>query len=213
MEGRKTLSEINTGNGYTIRTELISDYGDPFEMESAYNPQGDYIGNLDMAKRLCEDRGIAPVKSAPDHGVCSIGFCEKEQKWYGWSHRAIYGFGIGSKCEKGDCHYVADTPEGLIEDRANFFADISEECAQEKRDECQILPDRSGIRILHTPINLPMASSLEEVIDSLDDPSTLPTETIFKDAWSIQKCGRGEWTAETLEDAKQMAIDFAEGVA
>ena len=25
----------------------------------------------------------------------AIGFSEKEQKWYGWSHRAIYGFGIG----------------------------------------------------------------------------------------------------------------------
>lgn len=27
----------------------------------------------------------------------------KEQKWYGWSHRAIYGFGIGDIVEEGDC--------------------------------------------------------------------------------------------------------------
>lgn len=36
-----------------------------------------------------------------EHGIkeisCGLGFSEKEQKWYGWSHRAIYGFGIGDK--------------------------------------------------------------------------------------------------------------------
>lgn len=41
------------------------------------------------------------------HGIKServgLGFSEKEQKWYGWSHRAIYGFGIGSEVKDGDC--------------------------------------------------------------------------------------------------------------
>ena len=32
----------------------------------------------------------------------SIGFSEKEQKYYGWSHRAIYGFGIGDIVKEGD---------------------------------------------------------------------------------------------------------------
>ena len=63
------------------------------------------------------------------HGV---GYSPKESKWYGWSHRAIYGFKIGSTCKEGDCHY---TPE------------------------------------------------------------------------------KGEWTAKTMDDAKQMAIDFNEGVS
>lgn len=26
-------------------------------------------------------------------------------KWYGWSHRAIYGFKVGDKVKKGDCAY------------------------------------------------------------------------------------------------------------
>lgn len=29
------------------------------------------------------------------HPHASIAFSEKEGKWYGWSHRAIYGFGVG----------------------------------------------------------------------------------------------------------------------
>jgi hypothetical protein len=40
------------------------------------------------------------------HGIKSegkgLGFSEEEQKWYGWSHRAYYGFGIGYEVKEGD---------------------------------------------------------------------------------------------------------------
>lgn len=40
------------------------------------------------------------------HGVKThgngLGFSESEQKWYGWSHRARYGWGIGDTYKKGD---------------------------------------------------------------------------------------------------------------
>jgi len=66
------------------------------------NKAGDYIGDIKTAWALCDERGIAPEKMSEDAEVCSIGFSEKEQKWYGWSHRAIYGFGIGHVTKKGD---------------------------------------------------------------------------------------------------------------
>lgn len=44
-----------------------------------------------------KSHGIEPEKSDPSHSVCSIGWSEKEQKYYGWSHRAMIGFGIGDK--------------------------------------------------------------------------------------------------------------------
>lgn len=34
--------------------------------------------------------------------VHSIGFLSKNKKWYGWSHRAICGFGIGDKIFDAD---------------------------------------------------------------------------------------------------------------
>lgn len=37
-----------------------------------------------------------------DSNLACIGFSEKEQKWYGWSSLAIYGFGIGYIAKKGD---------------------------------------------------------------------------------------------------------------
>ncbi len=147
------------------------------------------------------------------HGV---GFSPKDNKWWGWSHRAAYGFTIGSECKKGDCNYVASTPEELIEDRYNFFLDISEECAQQHKDECQILEDRSGIRILTTPIKMAVAKSPDDIIAVVEGEKKcddLAEETVFKNDFYVIKCGRGAWTAKTLADAKLMAIDFNEGVS
>lgn len=131
--------------GYEVRDELhrtdfeavVMDYGDgqnakeldalvdyirqPSDVivKSAYTPNGDYIGNKKMAHFLITKRGISPEKMTPSHKVCSIGFCEKEKKWYGWSHRAIFGFGIGDTVKEGDCtnssgwtdEYLKDRPE------------------------------------------------------------------------------------------------------
>jgi len=36
-----------------------------------------------------------PEKTDPSHTVKSIGWSERDQKYYGWSHRVIVGFAIG----------------------------------------------------------------------------------------------------------------------
>jgi len=60
-------------------------------------------------------RGISPEKSSPTDDVCSIGFCAAESKWYGWSHRAIFGFGIGDVAEEGDCTTTSGFIDGYLE--------------------------------------------------------------------------------------------------
>ena len=42
------------------------------------------------------------IKHGKDIHKNPIGFSDKEQKWYGWSHRAIHGFKIGDKCKAND---------------------------------------------------------------------------------------------------------------
>lgn len=163
------------------------------------------VGMEDNVKYLA-DREITEELT---HGV---GFSPKDNKWYGWSHRAIFGFEVGSTCKKGNCHYTPLTPEDLINDHAEFYADISEECAERKRAECQILEDRSGIRILTTPIKMPMAT-MENIVEDLDNIGGLPEATLFENDFYVIECGRGEWVAKTMEDAKQMAVDFNEGVS
>lgn len=108
--------------GYELRDEYWEHSPkEPAQLmtKQAYNSNGEWIGSSKDAYRLCVKRGIAPIKTKATHCVCSIGFCEKEQKWYGWSHRAICGFGIGDKVKKGDCtassgftnEYLKEHPE------------------------------------------------------------------------------------------------------
>jgi hypothetical protein len=40
---------------------------------------------------------IKPEKAKPSNNVPSIGKSAADGKWYGWSHRAVYGFGVGDK--------------------------------------------------------------------------------------------------------------------
>lgn len=164
-----------------------------------------HVGLEDELRYLAE----LEITDELTHGV---GFSPKDGMWYGLSHRAIYGFKIGSTCKRGDCHYIADTPEGLIEDHANWFLDISQESADTHRAECVILPDRSGIRILREPIMIPMAE-METLAEDLENIDNLPVQPLFDSEPEILKCGRGEWTAKTLADAKLMAIDFYKGVS
>ncbi len=120
-------TEVTRVRKYKAGYELRDEYWEhdpkeiPFLMKRvAYNPQGEYIGTSKDAYYLVVKKGIAPIKiSDYEHAPCQIGFCEKEQKWYGWSHRAIYGFGIGDKVKKGDCcassgyidEYIKEHPE------------------------------------------------------------------------------------------------------
>ncbi len=103
MKILKTISERKCHEGnYTRKVELIDDseYGGDGKlvMKNAYTLNGDWIGGYREARFLCIKKGLTNLqKTSPDHCCCSIGFNEKEQKWYGWSHRAICGFGIGDK--------------------------------------------------------------------------------------------------------------------
>lgn len=69
----------------------------------AYSKAGAYIGEADGSiASVLGPHGIKPELRTPESTVCSIGFSEREQKWYGWSHRAIFGFAVGDTVKAGD---------------------------------------------------------------------------------------------------------------
>jgi hypothetical protein len=115
---KKLISEEDIGP-YIVRKELWSmgfDKTTPAtEMTSAYAKDGSYIGNEDVAKRLYEKYGIIPQRSTDKHTVSSIGKSETDGKWYGWSHRAIYGFQVGDKIKDGDCGFDPSVGEYTIQ--------------------------------------------------------------------------------------------------
>ncbi len=79
-----------------------------------YDMQTDKLYTEDTAMESSSNKKSGLEKFLDKHGIktgggaehrATIGFSEKEQKWYGWSHRAIYGFSVGDKIKKGDIVY------------------------------------------------------------------------------------------------------------
>ncbi|MBS1722711.1 MAG: hypothetical protein JSS66_06850 [Armatimonadetes bacterium] len=98
-------------------------------MDAAFGKIDDcYIGNEDDAKHLVDEKGLAPERAAPDKNVCSIGYCSKEKKWFGYSHRAMKGFGIGDKAEEWypDGENKGKKPAKTLADAKQMAIDFAE---------------------------------------------------------------------------------------
>lgn len=103
---------------YDVRWEQTPGNGDYWY--SVYSIiDGGYVGRPEDAYRYYQ-LGLRLIqKACPENKVCSIGFNPKEDKWYGWSHRAMYGFKIGDIVKEGDCcassgwteEYLKEHPE------------------------------------------------------------------------------------------------------
>lgn len=97
---------IEKRTGYEIRHEWAWADGQENEkvmLESAYTPTGDYIGDPKTAEYLIGELGIAPEYRLSTSACCTIGYSVVLEKWFGWSHRGICGFGIGDKLFEADC--------------------------------------------------------------------------------------------------------------
>lgn len=65
----------------------------PVLIKSAYTPAGHYIGPTRWAWRLWKKYGVTEMfLRTSTSNVVSIGYSPRRKKWYGWSHRAIYGY-------------------------------------------------------------------------------------------------------------------------
>ncbi len=106
MTVREIRKRRNYKVGYYTQEEFFdgSDYGsDGFWTRLAYTPGGQYLGDKQMAHFLCAKKGIDTFeKRTSTSTICSIGFNSEEQRWYGWSHRAIGGYGIGDVVGEDD---------------------------------------------------------------------------------------------------------------
>ena len=101
---------------FDVRVEMWKTYrNDPgTSMISAYSKEGYYIGSPEeiadkyIMYGICED--LTPLIEN-----IQCGYSPRDQKYYGWSHRGIYGFGIGSKVKKGDLAYIPSIMEEMRE--------------------------------------------------------------------------------------------------
>lgn len=84
------------------RTWVGSDEKNSIVMVTVHTQDDKYVGTLENAK-FYFDEGILPESDFRNNPVVSIGKSFIDGKWYGWSHRAMYGFKIGDVVKEGDC--------------------------------------------------------------------------------------------------------------
>lgn len=141
------------------------------------------------------------------YGVCSIGFNEKKELWYGWSHRAICSFGVGSTMKKNSAGYIPSNKDEFINKTLEFY-DIN------KNGSWVNIPEsykRKRLKSIDIDSMRGFNTGVEFHIEEYDEETKKTFDFSMFEPYPIQ-WGRGEWTAQTLDDAKQMAIDFAEDV-
>jgi len=200
----EVLKKTKTMFGYVVHEEYWSDIDstDKTPITTAYTTDGYWIGDEKTAKILCDKHGIYPI---PRSGIqkyelrpCSIGFSKKNKKWYGWSHRALNGFKIGSKVKMGDCGYVPVDWDDFVQDSIRFWTD-------DYRSPVKTVDiiDETGVKCIEVHFRYSNDIKNEKLRGEISSIRSYPPEV-----W-----GHGEWEAKTLEDAKQMAIDFADGVS
>lgn len=150
-----------------------------------------YITRVGMEKNVTY---LAEIEITDEltHGV---GYSPKDCKWYGWSHQAIYGFKVGSTCKKGDVHYRPANKQDFLEDAIRFW---------------------DGENQVRTTGSYAMQEGVAGVyVEWLYDdsvPNRMLRSAIRGSFTPYPKeFGKGEWVAKTMEDAKQMAIDFKAG--
>ena len=166
---------------------------------------GSYLTRVGMENDLnfLLKRGVTEqIQAIKGNKVASIGFNSTEQKWYGWSHRAIYGFGVGSECKKGNCGYSAGNKIDFAEENLRWYGDTD---MDETYKENATVKEHIEDGILGVLVEY-------DYDDKVPNESTRGTHRREFEPYP-KTFGKGEWIANTLEDAKQMAIDFSDGVS
>lgn len=97
---------IETYPTHLIKRKFMK-YGDrKVDMDFAESPEGLYIGRPEDADNLVNKHGITKfICIYPTGNVASVGYSDKDGKWYGWSHRAIYGFKAGDEIKQDTIGY------------------------------------------------------------------------------------------------------------
>lgn len=197
--------------GFVKRVEHVRvlDTDEPQVIECYYSKNGLYVGqHVDILLHYGITEQFESV--VPESTIASIGFNPTEQKWYGWSHRMIHGFGIGSEVNIGDCAFVPSTKEEFEASLRRFWEDgVQRECGRGGEDSC--VTEFTAFE--HDEINLAtnelgVSYTMETTFSSGRFPIVNSDFAPYPNPW-----GRGAHTATTLEEAKGMAIAFALSVA
>jgi hypothetical protein len=123
MDKKLISAKVIPDRNVELRDEEWSIGGaNPQLIRGFYTLNGKYIGDEKTFNRLWNEFGIRQFDTAAVvDTVCSIGFSPDENAWYGWSHRAISKFKVGT-------HYRGRQAQTLTEAKVmarEFAEDVS----------------------------------------------------------------------------------------
>jgi hypothetical protein len=198
-----------------------------------------YIGNVEDAVAYVR-LGISKFQVTHEgNNTASLGWHEKSNSWVGWSHRAMARFTVGSIVQKGDCAYQPRNPEEMLEGSLDFYEDNDNTRELIYKNACITEKDfYAAIASQYENKPVPPLKVYESTPILPGEENELPTalETICTDKLGIayiykitypngaiyysknfyhypEVWGQGMWQAQSLDDARQMAIDFADDVS
>ena len=218
LSNKVKLTRILEDNGYYLEKEYYVDdrKNDPhFHMPSwLHKETKEWItadASLDKDLKFLLKYGIDKELG---HG---IGLSSKDQLWYGWTHRGIAYFGIGTHVKKGNVAYTADNVYELYYDIIQWNKDYSD-----FNIDCYKIKDNTVV-IEYPMIQCKLGKECPKLKHELEFDADVPYppevkahECEYVEAESefrTVNIGKGEWTAKTLEDAKEMAIAFRNGIS
>ena len=108
---------VEEPNGYDdgTSTSIYTKYNEFVDLADLGN-DADNV-NFIYKHRLTNLMSISRAKGKPlskySCNAVSVGFNEKEQKWYGWTHRGFGAFGIGYQVVEGGAHKYPFTAKTL----------------------------------------------------------------------------------------------------
>jgi len=75
-----------------------------YSLDGYFNREGYYIAGNHWASTIkwLRGNGIAPEVATSEDTVCTVGWSEKHQAYFGWSHRAACSFAIGDRVYQED---------------------------------------------------------------------------------------------------------------
>lgn len=112
----KIIEEKELEKGIVVRNESWARKGEEVEVEIKQVYYNDlFIGGVELAIQLIIDNKIRHFEKRDNSSnICTIGYSEEKKKWFGWSHRGICGFGIGTKIGRNHNLYVASGKKDFL---------------------------------------------------------------------------------------------------
>jgi len=190
------LSEKKDDLGFLVRTEQWGQEGkaDTVEIICAYTPEGIAIGPYSMAVFLYKQLKLIPELAEETHKMCSIGWSEESQTWFGWSPLVCGGFRVGSKVDRTCETY---TPSSIQDMLNTALMSLS---ADEMISPMGFIGEKDGTKGIHISYTYPGDCEVASKAGTRENHFVPELRT-----W-----GRGEFTIETAEQAKEAAKAFAD---